>query len=124
MVMTEINRSCPFNILHVCDYHLPYADLSPYSGYPGHIVNTSLELVGKEISAKEVARMFGRPFMGGLNRKGVIATGPAEAIQKAVHEAIDAAPDRFILGADCTVPAETPWENLRTAIQAAHDYRR
>jgi uroporphyrinogen decarboxylase len=124
MVMTEINRSCPFNILHVCDYHLPYADLSPYSGYPGHIVNTSLELVGKEISAREVARMFGRPFMGGLNRKGVIATGPAEAIQKAVHEAIDAAPDRFILGADCTVPAETPWENLRTAIQAAHDYRR
>ena len=123
-VMNEINRSCPFNILHVCDYHLPYTDISPFIDYPGHIVNTSLKLVGKDISAREVARMFNRPFMGGLDRKGVIAGGTPDAIRAAVRSAIESAPDRFILGADCTVPANTPWENLKVAIQAAHDFRR
>jgi uroporphyrinogen decarboxylase len=114
----------PFNILHVCDYHLPYADLSPFTDYPGHIVNTSLKLVGKEISAREVAQMFNRPFMGGMERKGVIAGGTPEAIREAVRAAIQSAPDRLILGADCTVPPNTPWENLRVAIRAAHDFRR
>jgi len=123
-VMDEINRLCKFNILHVCDYHLPYADLSPFTGYPGQVVNTSLKLTAGEITSREVAKMFGRPFMGGLERKGVIATGSPEAIRAAVHKAIEDAPERFILGADCTVPAETPWENLRIAIQAAHDFTR
>jgi uroporphyrinogen decarboxylase len=123
-VMNEINRQCAFNILHVCDYHLPYADLAPFTGYPGHVVNTSLKLTAGEMTARDVARMFNRPFMGGLERKGVIATGSPEAIRAAVHKAIQDAPERFILAADCTVPAETPWENLRIAIQAAHDYKR
>ena len=123
-ILEEIDRSCAFNILHVCDYHLPYADLSPFVAYPGHVVNTSLKLTGRELDAKEVAKMFGRPFMGGLERKGVIARGTPETIRSAVREAIESAPARFILGADCTVPPDTPWENLRIAIQAAHDYRR
>ena len=123
-VMNEINRSCAFNILHVCDYHLPYADLSPFTDYPGHIVNTSLKLVDKEITAREVAAMFDRPFMGGMERLGVIAGGTPEAIRKEVRTVIESAPDRFILGADCTVPANTPWENLKVAIQAAHDFCR
>jgi uroporphyrinogen decarboxylase len=123
-LMTEINRICPFNILHVCDYHLPYADISPFTSYPGQVVNTSLKLVGREISSKEVAQMFNRPFMGGLDRKGVLATGPEEAIRTAARKTIDDAPERFILAADCTVPADTPWENLRTAIRSAHEYHR
>jgi hypothetical protein len=32
------------------------------------------------------------------------------------------APDRFILAADCTVPGDTPWENLRAAIEEAHHF--
>ena len=124
-LMNEINRLCVFNILHVCDYHLPYADLSPFTGYPGHVVNTSLKLAdGSEKTSREVAKMFNRPFMGGLERRGVIATGGPQAIQSAVRQAIKDAPERFILGADCTVPAETPWENLRIAIQTAHEHHR
>lgn len=123
-ILEEIDRSCAFNILHVCDYHLPYADLSPFVAYPGHVVNTSLKLAGGDLDAKEVAKLFGRPFMGGLERKGVIARGTPEAIRNAVREAIESAPARFILGADCTVPPDTPWENLRIAIEAAHDCRR
>ena len=62
--------------------------------------------------------------MGGLERKGVIATGNAEAIRQAVGAVLADSPERFILAADCTVPGDTPWENLKTAIDAAHQYRK
>jgi uroporphyrinogen decarboxylase len=120
-VMTEINNRCRFNILHVCDYHLPYSDISLYTSYPGHVINASLRLTGGDISARDVSRMFKRPFMGGLERKGVIANGSPDAIRGAVREALRDAPERFILAADCTVPSETPWENLRLAIKTAHE---
>ena len=58
--------------------------------------------------------------MGGMQRKGVIATGPVPAIQRAAEAVLAEAPPRFILAADCTVPAETPWANLRAAIDVAH----
>lgn len=123
-LMEEINRSCIFNILHVCDFQMPYSDLSPFVGYPGQIVNTNLELTGGKISAQQVSKMFDRPFMGGLDRKGVIATGSKAEVQKAVEDVLRTAPERFMLGADCTVPSQTPWDNLRTAISTAHNYRR
>ena len=123
-IMKEINSRSPFNILHVCDYHLPYADLSPFTDYPGHVVNTSLHLAGGSLGAREVARLFDRPFMGGLERKGVIAGGSPEEIRAAVRAALKDAPERFILGADCTVLPDTPWENLRTAIETAHEYKK
>jgi len=123
-LMEEINRTCLFNILHVCDYHLPYSDLVPFADYPGHVVNASLELTGGKISAQEVAARFGRPYMGGLERKGVIATGSPREVQQAVEDVLRTAPERFILGADCTVPSETSWDNLKTAIATAHAFRR
>ncbi|HMN59981.1 MAG TPA: uroporphyrinogen decarboxylase family protein [Anaerolinea sp.] len=122
-LMDEINRACPFNILHVCDYHLPYADISRFADYPGQVVNCSLELTGGKISAKQAADLFGRPFMGGLDRKGVLATGTPEQVRQAAREVCAEAPARFILGADCTVPSDTPWDNLRAAIDTAHAFR-
>jgi len=119
-LIEEVNRTCIFNILHVCDYRLPYSDLAPYVDYPGQVVNASLELTGGKISSKQAAALFKRPFMGGLNRLGVLAHGSQAEIRRAAAEALQDAPERFILGADCTVPSETPWENLRTAISVAH----
>lgn len=122
-LMEEINRSCIFNILHVCDYHLPYSDLRPFLDYPGHVVNTSLELTTRNLTPREVAEMFGRPFMGGMNRKGVLAAGSQAEVRQAAQDVLAAAPERFILGADCTVPSSTPWDNLKTAIAAAHAHQ-
>jgi uroporphyrinogen decarboxylase len=62
--------------------------------------------------------------MGGVERKGVLATGNSEAIQQAATEVLAQAPERFILAADCTVPSDTPWENLKTAIETAHQHRK
>ena len=47
--MNEANRACVFNILHICDYNGPYADLSPYVDYPGHVVNCNPQLTTKKL---------------------------------------------------------------------------
>jgi uroporphyrinogen decarboxylase len=123
-LMSEINRKCPFNILHICDYQRPNGDLTRFLDYPGQVVNAGLDLVGRQLSTKEASTFFGRPFMGGLNRKGTILTGTPEEARQAALAVLRDAPVRFILGADCTVPSEVKWENLKAAIGAAHSYQR
>ncbi len=121
-VWNEIGGSCAFNILHVCDYESPYDDLTPFLDYPGHVVNCSLKVGKNMLSAQEVSAMFGRPFMGGMERLGVIATGNPAQVRREAEKILAGASDRFILAADCTVPSETPWDNLKTAIDAAHKW--
>jgi uroporphyrinogen decarboxylase len=116
--------SCTFNILHICDYEGGYDNLTPFLDYPGHIVNSSLEIGEQTLTPKDASRLFGRPFMGGMGRKGVLAIGNSETIRQAVNGVLAEAPERFILAADCTVPSDTPWENLRTAIETAHQHRK
>jgi len=124
-LMKEINQQCIFNILHVCDYWMPYSDITRFAKWPGQVVSAGLDLAdGSQMASGQVAKLFNRPFLGGLERKGVISTGTSAQIRQAVLTAIENAPDRFILGADCTVLPETSWDNLRLAIQTAHEYRR
>lgn len=122
-VWAELANSL-FNILHVCDYEGDYDDLSPFLDYPGQVVNCSLKVGGRRLQPREAAELFGRPFMGGLERKGVIATGSPAEIGQAAQAALAEAPERFILAADCTVPGDTPWDNLKTAIDTAHQAAR
>jgi uroporphyrinogen decarboxylase len=123
-VMNEINEDRRFNILHVCDYHKDefggYDSLAPFLDYPGQVVNVSTDIGGKGMSPTEISKAFGRPYMGGLDRLGVLASGSEDQIRGSVRAVIQEAPAKFILAADCTVPADTPWENLRVAIDEAH----
>jgi uroporphyrinogen decarboxylase len=119
-LMQEIDQRGRFNILHICDYAGSYDDLSRFADYPGHVVNPPLHVAGRRLPLAEAAALFGRPVMGGLDRLGVLATGPAEAIVAAAEAALAEAPPAFILAADCTVPADTPWDNLRLAVATAH----
>ena len=123
-VQNEINDNTLFNILHVCDYDLPYDDLTPFLEYPGDVVNCSLHVGEEAWTPKRASEFFGRPFMGGLERKGIIVDGTPEQIQEEVASVLAQAADRHILGADCTLPGDIEWERIRTAIAAAHDFRR
>lgn len=116
-------QDCAMNVLHICDFVAGYDDLTPFLDYPGHIVNCSLKLGEKTLTPAAVSEMFARPFMGGMERKGVIADGSPDAIHVAAREVLASAPPRFILAADCTVPSSTPWENLKAAVDAAHSGR-
>ena len=127
-LMNEIDRSCTFNILHICDFFGEYDDLSLFLDYPGHVINFGHRLGSKEISGEEISRMFDRPLMGGMVRDGVIATGNKDEIKKNVEEVLAHKPGKLILGADCTLPGDVDqkllWDNAKTAISAAHEYKR
>jgi uroporphyrinogen decarboxylase len=112
--------ACRFNILHICDYEGAYDDLTPFLDYPGHVVNCSLEVGLNSITPVQASDLFDRPFMGGLERLGVLATGAPDEVRRAARAVLAGAPERFILGADCTVPGDTSWDNLRAAIAFAH----
>lgn len=121
-LMEEMNRRCHFNILHVCDYHGGYDDWSPFLDYPGHLVNCSPILGAETKSITEIVRLFGRPYMGGVDRHGVIATGSRDEVRAMAAGLLAAAPPRYFLGADCTLPNDVKWENIRTVIDAAHGW--
>jgi uroporphyrinogen decarboxylase len=123
VLMDEMKRTCLFNILHVCDYNAPYSTLTPFTDYPGHVVNCNPRLTGGALPWAEIARMFGRPCMGGLDRHGIMAkAGPAEVAREAVR-VLEGASRPFMLGADCTLPGDIKWENIRAAIDAAHAFK-
>ena len=120
IAMKEASAACPFNILHVCDYHAPYARYDAVRDYPGQIVNCSTRLADRSISVQEISKLFGRPFMGGLDRHGIIETGTPQQVEAEIKRVVKSAPRQFILGADCTVAADTDWNRLRHAISVAH----
>jgi uroporphyrinogen decarboxylase len=112
--------ACRFNILHICDYEGAYDDRTPFLDYPGQVVNCSLKVGGKRMTPREASKLFGRSFMGGLEREGVLATGATAEVRRAAQAVLAEAPEHFILAADCTVPADTSWDNLKAAIDVAH----
>jgi uroporphyrinogen decarboxylase len=118
--MKEAAAACPFNILHVCDYVAPYANYDAYYDYPGHVINSNVRLADRQIPATEIAKAFRRPFMGGMDRHGIIATGTPEQVEAEIRRVAKTAPHPFILGADCTVEADTSWDRLKHAISVAH----
>ena len=120
VAMKEVSAACPLNILHVCDYHSPYASYEAVRDYPGQVVNCNTKLAEREMSAEEISTLFGRPSMGGLDRHGVLATGTPAQVEAEIRRVVRAAPRQFILGADCTVAGDTDWNRLRHAIAVAH----
>jgi uroporphyrinogen decarboxylase len=120
----EVSQLVSCNILHVCDYDGSYEEFDlRFQDYPGQVVNVPLSADHKPLSLRRAAEIFQRPVMGGLDRHGIIGKGSPEEVRKATIEVLKEAPARFVLGADCTVDRNISPENLKTAIQTAHEYR-
>lgn len=115
------------NVLHVCDYVAPYRSFDRYTDYPGQIVSAPTELSDdartRHISPSEVAELFGRPFLGGMQRLGVISTGSREAVVRDAQAVIAEGPAAMILGADCTLPPHTDRAKIAAATDVAHSRR-
>ncbi len=124
LLYKEVSQLVRYNIIHVCDYDGTYDDFQArFRDYPGQVVNVPLAADGQRLTLRQAAQIFQRPVMGGLDRLGVITTGSPEEVKKAALMVLREAPANVILGADCTVSPKTPLENLRTAIQTAHEFR-
>lgn len=102
------------------DRHLAYFRHTGMDFVKIQVVNCSLHVGDRQLSTRDAAAFFDRPFMGGLDRHGIITSGDRKALVDQVQAVVRAAPPRFILGADCTVPGDTDWDDLQLAIATAH----
>ena len=120
----EVSQLVPFNILHICDYEGSYEGFaSRFHDYPGQVVNVPLTADQKPLSLLQASEIFKRPVMGGLDRHGILTTGTPEEIKKVTMEALKNAPANVILSGNCTVDRKIPIENLKAAINTAHEFR-
>lgn len=109
------------NFLHLCKDNL---NMDRYESYNNlvDVVNWGVYETG--FSLKEGKELFpGTAVMGGLrNRSGVMVKGTLEKLKETVKEVIrDYGKTAFILGADCTLPTEIPYERVRAAVDAARE---
>jgi len=119
----EMEAACSTNILHICDHSGNYDDYSAFVDYPGHIINCSLDLTkGRTISSREMYKLFNRPFMGGMHKRGIMVSGTPDEISSEVGRVLSQAPEKFVLGASCTLPGDIDWANIKTAVDKAHQY--
>jgi len=58
--------------------------------------------------------------MGGMDRHGIIAKGSPDELAAEIQRVVKSSPKPFLLGADCTVAADTNWDRLKQAISVAH----
>ena len=115
-------KGTKMNFLHICDWEGPYDDITRYADYPGQIVNTPINVNGEEFTTLDGEKLFNRPILGGLDRKGEINKVSVGEVASLAAEAIEEGPaGKLMLGAECTV-SSAPWENIHAAISAAHHY--
>lgn len=113
-VLEAIASRGELNILHVCKDQVR---LNLYADYPAHVVNWGVS--EQNPSLVEGREIFDRPILGGVQYRGPIVTGPAEAIEAEVRQTLDEFGTKgLLLGADCTLPTGTPFANIRTAVEA------
>ena len=117
----EMEAGCSTNILHICDHSGNYDDYSDFVDYPGHIINSSLDLTkGRTISSRDMFQLFKRPFMGGMHKRGIMVSGTQDEIISEVGRVLSQAPEKFVLAASCTLPGTIDWANIKAAIDVAH----
>ena len=97
-------------------------DLTRYLDYPGKIVNVPLKIADEPMTLTKTVEMFGRPVLGGFNRKAEIGKESPEKIAAMTREIIASGPKgRLMIGADCSVPSPLDIaDNVHAAVSAAH----
>ena len=121
-VMGEANKDTKLTILHICDWEGAMDDLTRYLDYPGKIVNVPLTIDGKPLSLNDTYKLFGRPVLGGFNRKTEIGKASPEKIVEMTRQIIANGPrGHLMIGADCSVPSPLDiTANIHAAVSTAH----
>lgn len=123
-VQNAINQEFEVNILHICGFDGAVNHLEWFTNYPLQVINWATKADGYTLG--EGKKLFGdRVVLGGFDnsRKGILYFGSKEEIQSYVRDLLfEAGTKGVILGADCTVPRDIPYEHLNWAIEAAHEF--
>lgn len=123
-VIEAINDAFALNILHVCGLHGATNDLRLYKDYPLQVVNWATHVDGYSLA--EGKKLFGdKPVLGGFGdgTQDILYAGTKAEIQAETRRLIqEAGRTGVIIGADCTVPRDTPLDHIRWVQEAARNF--
>ena len=106
-----IKSRSKFNILHNCGSHI-YFDL--LATYPVQAINWAATLDGNP-DLREGKLRSGKAVMGGISEKTTLKSGEPDQVREEVEKALDLTGGRhFLLAPGCSIPPETPAQNLAT----------
>lgn len=119
-----INQNFDIGILHICGFAGAQNHLEWFVDYDLPVFNWATKFDGYSLS--EGKKLFkNKVVLGGLGNteNDVLVTGNKEEIQAEIDKLLDeTGTTGIIIGADCTVPRDTPDEHIRWAAEAAHTY--
>jgi len=107
--LDAIKSRSKFNILHNCGTHI-YFDL--LATYPVQAINWAATLEGNP-DLREGKLRSGKAVMGGISEKTILKTGEPDQVREEVERALElTGGTHFLLAPGCSIPPETPAENL------------
>lgn len=116
----QVVKDCGgYNFLHICKDGL---NMQRYASYRELADVVNWGVYETHFTLEEGRKLFlDTAIMGGLaNRSGVLVDGTQEELRKAVGDVITGFGKKgFILGADCTLATELPYERIKAAVDAA-----
>lgn len=125
-VLNAANAVSDYNLLHICGYEGARNDLSIYQDYDVKVINWAV--VVEHVSLTEGKKLFGgRAVIGGFGntKNDVLYKGSQSEVEAYTKKLLDeAGTTGIILGADCTIPSDTPLERLEWVRKAAGQYGR
>ena len=123
-VLNVANAVSDYNILHICGYEGARNDLSVYRDYDVKVINWAV--VVEKVSLKKGKQLFGgRAVIGGFDntKNGILYRGTREEVENETKRLLEeAGTTGVILGADCTIPSDTPIERLEWVRKTAKRY--
>lgn len=117
-ILKAIKEKNGYSVLHICKDNV---DLDRYKSYENLIDVLNWGVYEGGVSLEEGRRIFSNTtIMGGLeNRSGVLVDGSNEDIAEKVKSIIEEfGGERFILGADCTLPPDISYKRIRQVVDA------
>lgn len=122
LILSEIRKAGCGVFLHICKDGL---QMERYRSYGDFCDVVNWGVYEAPLSLEEGRVLFPQvaAVMGGLpNRSGVMTAGSREELVREVRELVGRfGPNRFLLGADCTLPTEIPYERIRWVVEAARE---
>lgn len=121
LILSEIRKTGLGVFLHICKGQL---QMERYRSYGEFCDVVNWGVYEAPLSMEEGQKLFpGKVLMGGLpNRSGVMTEGSKEQLaQEAQRLVRQFGPTHYILGADCTLPTELPYERVNWLVEAARE---
>ena len=117
-IIAKANSLQEDNLLHICGWRGMRNDLSIFDDYDFSVINWAVH--AEHVSVAEGKKMFkGKCVIGGYgnNNTDLLCTGTKEEIQAVVETGTTG----VIIGADCTIHLDTPYEHLHWVYEKADE---